>query len=254
MAKQQFTQYENKKIRIPVKGDRFVFGVVSDTHLGSKYVQLSFLKWTYQYFKKMGAKFVLHAGDIVDGGRVYRAQEYETYAHGFSQQLDDVVRNYPNNLPTYFCSGNHDLSFYESGGGDICKEVAARRSDMNYLGQLGAFVYFGHLKVYLVHCLGSPPYAISYRGQKLVEAMSTENKPNLMIVGHHHQAYQFFIRNVHVLGGGSFQGQTPFLRRMAIFPVIGGYLCEVLQDRKGIARFRFEFLPCYKPKANDYEE
>lgn len=253
MLRQEFACYEDKKIRIPIKGNTIRFGVVSDTHLGSRYCQNSFLKWFYGHIKKQGATFVLHSGDLVDGEGVYRGQEYEVHAHGFDEQLEYVVKNYPNGLPTYFITGNHCLSFFEKkGGADIGKAIATRRSDMHYLGQLGAYVYFGNVKAYLVHPSGSPPYAISYRGQKLVENMSTENKANLMILGHYHQAYSFFVRNTYLLGGGGFQGQTPFLRRKAVYPVIGGYFVEILQDSKGVARFRFEFVPMYKPRANDF--
>lgn len=253
MLKQQFANYEDKKVRIPVEGRVVKFGVVSDTHLGSRYCQMSFLRWTYDHFKKNGAKFVLHAGDIVDGEGVYAGQSYEICAHGFDEQLEYAVVNYPNTLPTYFITGNHCLSFFEKkGGADIGKALEKQREDLHYLGQLGAFVYIGQAKVYLVHPSGAPPYAISYRGQKLVENMSTENKSNVMILGHYHQSYTFFVRNTYLIGGGGFQGQTPYLRRKAVFPVIGGYLIEIELDHKGIARFKFEFVPCYKPKSNDF--
>ena len=54
---------------------------------------------------------------------------------------------------------------------------------MHYLGQLGAYVYLGGIKTYIVHGMGKPAYALSYKVQKMVEAFSTENKPNLLIVG-----------------------------------------------------------------------
>ena len=253
MLKQQFANYEDKKVRIPVTGNKVRFGVVSDTHLGSRYCQVSFLRWFYAYIKSQGAKFVLHSGDLTDGDdHVYRGQVFETCAHGFDEQLEYAVKNYPSCIPTYFILGNHDSSHFERGGGDIGKALASKRADLHYLGQMGAYVYFNQVKCYLVHCAGSPPYAITYRAQKLVEAFSTENKPNLMVLGHHHQQYQVFIRNCWCLGGSGFQGQTPFLRRKAVFPVIGGYLIEIETNSKGVARFKFEFIPLYKPKSNDF--
>ena len=50
----------------------------------------------------------------------------------------------------------------------------------------------------------------------------------------------------------SFQAQSPFLRRLAIFPVLGGYLIEMEVDKSGITRFKSEFLPFYKPIQHDY--
>ena len=252
MLKQQFANYEDKKVRIPIKGNVIRFGVVSDTHLGSRYCQNSFLKWTYRHLKKHGATFVLHGGDIVDGEHVYRGQDYEVHAHGFDAQLEYTVENYPRDLPTYFICGNHDLSWFERGGADIGLALTSRRPDLHYLGQMGSYVYFGNVKAYLVHGMGFPAYALSYKLQRMVAELSTENKPNIMIMGHFHTAFQSFFRNVWAMHGGGFQGQTPFLRRRAVFPVIGGYLIEIETDKKGIARFRFEFIPCYKPKPNDF--
>lgn len=253
MLNQKFANYEDKKIRVPVKGNVVRFGVISDTHLGSKYCQISFLRWFYTHLKKHNAEFVLHAGDITDGIGIYRGQEFEVHAHGHQEQLEFAVNNYPNGLPTYFISGNHDLGAFERGGADIGKDIASQREDLIYLGQLGAYVYINHAKVYLVHGMGIPAYALSYKAQKMVEAFSTENKPNMLIIGHFHTAFQAFIRNIWAMHAGGFQGQTPFLRRKAIFPVIGGYFVEIETDKKGIGKFKFEFIPMYKPKSNDWK-
>jgi DNA polymerase II small subunit/DNA polymerase delta subunit B len=85
-----------------------------------------------------------------------------------------------------------------------------------------------------------------------VEGFSTENKPQMLVIGHFHTSFQAFIRNVYVMHPSSFQGQTPFLRRMALFPVIGGYHIKVEIGDRGIARLQFEFIPLYKPLAKDY--
>jgi UDP-2,3-diacylglucosamine pyrophosphatase LpxH len=161
MLKQQFANWEDKRTRIPIKGQVIRFGAIADTHLGSKYSQPSFLAWFYQYIKTQGAQFVLHGGDVVDGEKVYRGHDYEVFAHGFDEQLEYVVKRYPNGLPTYFITGNHCLAWFERGGADIGTAIANRRPDMHYLGQLGAYVYIGKAKVYLVHGMGMPAYALS---------------------------------------------------------------------------------------------
>lgn len=249
---QQFAFYEDKRTRIPYVGGKFVFGAIGDTHLCSRHQQITYLRWFYKYIKSKGAQFVLHAGDILNGDNVYRGQKFENFVHGFDGQVDYVVKHYPKNLPTYFITGNHDLDFQIRGGSDVGRAISIERSDMTYLGQMGAYVYVGPMKIYLVHGMGSPAYALSYKLQKMVEAFSTENKPHMLVAGHWHSAGQFFIRNIHAMTPGSFQGQTPMLKRLAIFPVIGGYLIEVNTDKRGVASFQFEFIPLYKPKMNDY--
>lgn len=250
---QNFAFYEDKRIRIPYSGGKYTFGVISDTHLCSRHQQITFLRWFYQYIKRRGAEFVLHAGDILNGDTVYRGQKFENFRHGFDDQVGYVVDRYPKNLPTYFITGNHDLDSFIHGGSDVGCAIASKRPDMHYLGQMGAYVYVGRIKIYIVHGMGAPAYALSYKLQKMVEAFSTENKPHMLIAGHWHSASQFFIRNIHAMTPGSFQGQTPMLKRLAIFPVIGGYLVEINTDKKGVASYKFEFIPLYKPKANDLD-
>ena len=248
----QFVIHEDRDTQIKFKGTFVKFGVISDTHLGSKYQNLTYLKEYYKFVKDNGGQFVLHAGDLVDGEGVFRGQEYETFLHGFDENVSYVVENYPNGLPTYFISGNHDVSWFVKGGADIGESVSKQRGDLIYLGQLGAYIYLNKVKVYLVHAMGSPAYALSYKVQKLVEGFSSENKPNILIVGHFHSSFQALVRNVYCMHPSSFQGQSPFLRRMAIFPVIGGYLIEMHADKHGINRFKSEFLPFYVPLKNDY--
>ena len=89
MKTTQFATHEDRDVHLEFKGKTIKFGVISDTHIGSKYGDLVHLKEFYKTAKESGAKFVLHAGDIVDGEGVYRGQDYEIYAHGFDEQLQE---------------------------------------------------------------------------------------------------------------------------------------------------------------------
>ena len=246
-----YAMYEYKTFANKTKSKIIRFGVVSDTHLCSNYQQLTHLKDTYKFFHEKGAEFVLHCGDLTDGEKVYRGHDYETFIIGADDTVDYVVKKYPNSLPTYVISGNHDLSWFLKSGVDIVKNICEKRSDFTYLGQMGAYIMVNNVKIYMVHGLGSPAYAISYKSQKLVEGFSSENKPNMLFVGHFHSNFCAFMRNIFVCHPGSFQGQTPMLRRLAIFPVIGGYLVEIEINKTGFVRFRYEFLPCFNPKFKD---
>lgn len=248
----QIAIHEDKHTQINFKGKSVKFAVISDTHLGSKYQNLTYLKQFYAQAKKEGCQFVLHAGDLVDGEHIYRGQEYETFLVGFDANVKYVVENYPSDLDTYYILGNHDLGWFNRGGSDIGLSISSARKDMIYLGQYGAYVMLNKIKVYLVHAMGSPAYALSYKIQKLVEGFSSDNKPNILIVGHYHSAFQALVRNVYCMHPASFQGQSPFLRRLAIFPVVGGYFIEMKVDKAGISQFKTEFIPFYKPLKDDY--
>jgi hypothetical protein len=75
-------------------GDHAKFGLVSDTHFGSLYTNRSLLHLAYKTFKKEGIDTVYHCGDICDGEKMYRGQEYELHAHGADAQIKEV-KNIP---------------------------------------------------------------------------------------------------------------------------------------------------------------
>ena len=55
-------------------------------------------------------------------------------------------------------------------------------------------------------------YAISYRPQKIVEAFSGGEKPNVLMTGHDHKMGYFQIRNVHCILGGALCKQSSWMR------------------------------------------
>jgi len=116
--------------------DEEPIGMLSDTHIGSKYWRPDLLEKYYQIAVEEGVHRFYHAGDIVDGERIYRGQVYDLYAHGHSAQVDAVVDEYPrlDDVVTYYILGNHDLSFWKTAGADISREIGDRRDDLICLG------------------------------------------------------------------------------------------------------------------------
>jgi predicted phosphodiesterase len=242
------------------EGDVIKFGVVSDTHLCSKYQQLTFLKEAYDFFEAEGITDVLHAGDLVAGnGHVYRGQVYEMFCQGADEVADYAVANYPkrDGITTHIIAGNHDLSFLASDGMDIVKNIALRRPDFNYLGHYSATVVFGKLKVGLHHGEGGVSYARTYKLQKLVEQLAPENKPHAFFLGHYHVAAGLeMYRNVFARMLPCFEAQTPYLVRKGLYPELGFYVVKALMnpvDREdGVTNFRADFYPFYVPRVKDY--
>lgn len=242
------------------KGEKVVLGVVSDTHLGSKFQQLTFLNSAYDYFAENGITDVLHAGDMVAGnGRVYRGQVYELFRQGADEMVDYAVEHYPKRkgITTHIISGNHDLSFLSSDGIDVVRAIARQREDLNYLGHYSAMIEIGKLKIGLHHGEGGVAYARSYKLQKLIEQLSPDNKPHLFLLGHYHTTCELpMYRNVYGIMLPCFEDQTPYLIRKGLYPEIGFYTIEVTMnpvDRKdGTTGFRMEFHPFFVPRKNDY--
>lgn len=233
------------------------FAIMGDTQLGSKYAQITYLHDFYDRCVREGIKDVYHTGDITDGLKMRVGHEYELYAVSADDMRDDVVDNYPcrPGITTHFITGNHDASIYKQVGYDIGQAIANARPDMKYLGRDCAVIHITpNCTLELRHPWDGTSYALSYKIQKMIEAMESDSKPNILAVGHYHKAEYLFYRNVHALQTGCFQGQTPFTRGKGISIHLGGWIVEVEVDDKGtIKAFKSQFVPYYKSIAEDYK-
>jgi len=232
-----------------------LIGVVSDTHLNSKHQQLTYLNKIYDIFESEGVTNVLNCGDVCAGFGMYKGQEFEVFNLGADAQLNYMEQLYPKrkNIKTYVIAGNHDLSFYNKLGFDIIKKLAFLRNDIEYLGQYGAYLKLAEgALVYMLHPDSGQSYAISYKPQKIANSIPYDSKPDIMLIGHYHQAEYIFEKDIHIVQCGSFEGQTPYLKRKGISPKIGGWLIEFKIDNGTITRFKPELFTFKKELSKDY--
>ena len=238
-------------------GDKTIrFGVVSDTHLGSFWQQITHLNTMYDIFEREGIDTVYHCGDITEGVNMRVGQKYECFSYGVDNQTNYVVQNYPKrkNILTKFIIGNHDTSGIKSAGVNIGEIINYRRDDMEYLGVLNAKVELTpNCILELNHPLDGANYAFSYSLQKTIDAMSGGEKPSILLNGHHHKFFTMFYRNIHALEVATFESQTPWMRGKRIAAHMGGTIITAHVNEEGfIQRFSPEFFPFYKAIPNDY--
>lgn len=241
-------------------GELVRIGVVSDTHLCSRHQQLTHLKTIYNRFADEGIEMVLHAGDLVEGIRMYRGWEQEVLFHGADKQAEYATKVYPSGkgIRTYIISGNHDASFSTNAGVNVVRRVCENRHDMVYLGSYGAYLSLpGGVRAYLHHGAGGVSYSRSYKIQKAVENFAPENKPHIYISGHYHIACTLpDYRNVFAMHPGAFQSQTEFLRRLGVSPDVGGWILEYRVDHKkgylDIVELNAKWIPFRKVIQHDY--
>lgn len=220
--------------------DRYVFGIISCTHLGSRSQQLTALNHFVDELMEAGGRDLFHAGDIVQGSeKMHRGMVYEIFEHGASRQRDYAVENFPRRpgLTTKLISGNHCLSFGKDTGFSICEAICARRDDMEFCGDwMANFVLPGGFRFKLRHGQGKMSYAISYKPQKLLEKWDRHvDPPHLFAVGHWHTP-SFFpkYQGVDVMLLPAFQGQNNYVRSLGIeFSHVGGYICSYGLDEDG---------------------
>ena len=237
--------------------DTLRFAIMGDTQIGSKYTQLTHLHNFYDICAKEGIKDVYHTGDLTDGLKMRPGHEYELYVVSADEMRDDVVKNYPkrDGITTHFITGNHDASIYKHIGYDIGQAIANLRPDMEYLGRDCAVVNLTpNCTLELRHPWDGTTYALSYKPQKMIEAMEADSKPNILAIGHYHKTEYLFYRNIHALQTGCFQGQTPFTRGKGISVHLGGWIVTIRVDKDGyIQGFAPEFVPYYKSLTDDYK-
>jgi predicted phosphodiesterase len=236
-------------------GNKFKFGVVADTHLCSRYQQLTSLWDFYRLCGRRKIDTVFHCGDLVDGEKIYRGQEYELFVHGADGQTEYAVEHYPrvNGVTTRLIAGNHDCSFLSTSGYNVCAAVAKQRNDMTYLGDYLAFVDIENVRVALMHGHGGVAYARSYKIQKVCEQLSPEHKPNMLFLGHYHvpnitPGY----RNIEAVQMSAFQSQTPYMATRGLMPFVAGLIVEIQTDEIGLAKVSYEWIPFYVRKKNDF--
>ena len=186
----------------------------------------------YDYAAEAGVSVVLDAGDMIDGHKIYKGQEFELRDLGLEAQLDRLAKDSPAGIHTEFITGNHDASFKQLAGVPVGKLITGAVSHYQFIGEDQARVKFstpnGHYIVALLHPGGGCAYAVSYRAQKITEALEGGNKPNMLVIGHYHKAeFMPSYRNVAVVQAGTFQKQTPFMARGGLAAHVGGWIIDV---------------------------
>lgn len=237
----------------------FKVGIVSDTHLCSHHQQLTHLTDFYRRCKDEGCEHVLHGGDLVAGNNVYKGQMFDLFLHGADAQKNYCVRNYPavQGIKTHVIMGNHDESFIRSAGVDIVPAICDQRDDMVFAGHYAGYVTINGIRFKLQHGIGGATYAVSYKIQKYLEQIASENKPHILILGHYHDKSLFMgpYRNMYGIHPGCFEGQSLLGERMGKRPVVQGVILEVRytdDDKINIVSITPEFMPYFVPIERDY--
>lgn len=217
---------------IPTENE-VTFGVLSCSHYGSLYSNAAGVNAFYKEAKRQGASMILHCGDVCDGHKMYKGQEYEQQDIGWEAQAQRFQNDAPGDLPTYFITGNHDESLKKLAGMAPGPDLARRRPDWHLIGSCTGRVALdagGARKclVDIIHPGGGSSYALSYRPQKIVEQLEGGTKPDMLFIGHYHKAeWMPTYRNVCVVQAGAFQWQTPFMRDLGLAAHVGGWICKV---------------------------
>ena len=233
------------------------FGVLGDTHIGSKEYDAGLMNHAARQFTKEGVDFVIHTGDVVDG--VYYAhrpsQIYESAVLGGDAQLELAAKELKKiKQPLYFITGNHEYNTYIRNAGievgyHLERQLHEKgKKDAHFLGNAeGDIKLKSGSVIRALHPDGGTAYAISYKSQKIIESLEGGQKPNVMLIGHFHKAEYIFYRNVHTFQTATLEGQTKFMKGKGI-PAHKGFWIIDMYTKKGgqVDKIVPQFYPSYK--------
>lgn len=237
----------------PVTGARHVVGVISDTHLGSKYCLRAQLREFIHHAYERGARQILHPGDVLDG--CYKHGTFELSHSGIEDQTRDLFETLPqlDGLTYHAITGNHDDTFADhvgmDPGGYVQNWFEARgRRDLKFYGRRGAYLRVGGAVVELWHPKKSPGYSLSYGLQNHIRDYGVGHKPDVLLVGHWHTWVYLEQRGVHALACGTFQANgSAFSKSLGGAPSIGGTLLSwELTEARTLRRFAVERSAYYE--------
>lgn len=229
-------------------GDDVRFGVISDTHLGSKRERLDELHYAYDVLVDEGITDVYHPGDLVCGMGIFPGQINEVHQHTYDDQVQYAVANYPvrKGITTRIVSGNHDIEgdFGRMGANPVVA-FCNQRDDFEFCGDYQAtFELEQGTRINLLHPKGGMGYAADYKVRKLAEGFESGTKPNVLLVGHFHRRGAFEARGIQALLCGCFEGGGSFGARLGMSdPAVGFHIVTMrVADDGSVVKFNAEWL------------
>jgi len=244
---------------IPNKAEKEIYAVfTSDLHIGSiLFLQKefeNFIEWLNLKRNRLDiaekVKYILIAGDIVDGIGVYPNQERELALTDIYKQYDfaaELISRIPEDIEIIISPGNHDAVRIAEPQPEISKKFAPKFYEMKnvhlvknpaYVNIEGVNVLMYHgesldnliraipglsysapekgMKEFLKKRHLSPIYADIFPSEK--DNLAIKNIPDVIHCGHVHSIGYDNYRKVHLINSGCFQGRTKFQEEMGHIP------------------------------------
>lgn len=220
----------------------FLFGVVGDKHVGSKYHREDVLADLYRRFEDAGVDAVFDTGNWIDGDA--RFNHHDLLVSGLDNQCQMLAEIHPKiEAPTYAVWGDDHEGWYAGREGidvgkyneRIMREAGHNWTDLGFMEAHADLVTIDGdrvAKLAIVHPGGGSSYAISYSIQKIVESYEGGEKPAVGFYGHYHKMEAQNVRNVWTLQTGCTQDQTPFMRKKRLEAHVGGAIVKLEQDQE----------------------
>lgn len=235
--------------------ERKKIAFVSDTHFGSLDQLPSLIARFYEICENEKVEAVFHCGDWSAGDFNHPANIHKVFIPSAEGQMRFLTDHYPklkSGKLTYGIGGNHDAQHGAKKGLDAIRNLFVRnRPDIVYLGPDVGMVKLGKLNIELLHPTGGPGYALSYKGQNIIEseirlnrARKAKEKIHILALGNWHVYNEQIHSETFVVCVPCFQQQTEdYMKVKGLDPWIGGLIYEIVTDEEGsITQITSEFI------------
>ena len=232
---------------VDFEGEAIKFTHVTDTHMGSLFFHEKHWDMVLEESRREKVDFICHSGDVTEGMSKRDGHIYELSHLGYDKQKDYAIEQLSKWRGKYYMiDGNHDRWFLKSNGAIIVKDVCAMLPDATFLGHdIGVISLKGHAVLQLWHGEDGSSYATSYRVQKIIEAYTGGEKPNILLCGHTHKQLQMYERHIHAFSGGSIQCQTPWMKSTRKQAHTGFWIITAWINKTGVAKLQSTWYPFY---------
>ena len=180
---------------INTKSKTFKLCLLSDTHLGSKFDQISSLETIYNKGEKIGVDYYLHAGDFFEGfinnsHEFKRSLRHQTV----DQQIEYAYNNYPHSSkPTLIINGNHEEETRRKTQVDMLEELTKLRNDIIYLNNTKSNIQMGKLRIMMMHTNTTNRSMKENIIKKDIDKYPLNATPKIVITGHtHNRSYKLY--------------------------------------------------------------
>jgi len=247
----------------PNKAEKNVKAVlISDLHIGSMYFNEktynSFVKWLHKPQARL-VKYLIIAGDLVDGIGVYPNQEEELMVKDIFEQFkmaSELLSKIPEHITIIYVPGNHEPvrqaepqpsvpEYYASPLLNMGREIILLPNPCYIkLNGVRFLIYHGRsLNAIFKHVPGLQPISPNTVPQAMKELLKArslvpiygespiapqpfdwlviDKVPDVFHAGHIHVYGVDEYKRVKIVNTGTFQDQTPYLRGMEITPTTG---------------------------------
>lgn len=242
----------NNKKSLNYKSPRVKFLIASDLHMGHKNYRPDVLDHAIRNANRQKVDFWVMPGDILEGMSGREGHIYELAHVGATNQLEYGVEQLNQiKQPIYAITAtdSHDgwFSSKNNMGFEVGPELERRVKNLEFLGYDEADLILDNgINIRLTHPGGGTAYAVSYKMQKYVNALSGGQKPDIIAQGHYHKAMYMFYRNIHCFESGCLENQSTFMKKIGTPAMVGYWIVDAWANEKGVEKIKTEFVPFFE--------